>query len=278
MIWSDVEKAFNRALYLSFSRKRILLTLPALLVCGILTVFCKAIALDASPWIALSLGFLPIFLSAGVLLALGVVLSRFYYHEAKQISVNVRRLISSSMDLIIGISYLSVPSLFLYLVLWIVLGIFFLLKEIPGIGEFFSVVFSFGPFLLIFASLVLCLFNLALLFFVAPAANLQSMRKGALAKRVFDSLKLRSFSAIILFLIGMIPLFLVSGLLYLAAILTNTSFFLSERSMAVAIEWFFIMLPFAALLTPSVVFFFNFSAESFVLLQTSHESRLEKVF
>ena len=276
MGWADIERAFNRALYLSFSRKRLLVTFPALVLCGILIVFCRALSLDATPWLRLSLGFLPIFLSSGVLLALGVVLSRFYYHEAKQIAVNVRRLISSSMDLIIGISYLSVPSLLLYLLFWIVLGIFFLLKEIPGIGEFFSVVLSFGPFLLIFGSLVLCLFNLALLFFVAPAATLQSMRKGALAKRVFESLKMRSFSAVILFFIGLIPLLFISGFLCLAGVLTNTSFFLSEGSMAMAMEWFFIMIPFAALVTPPVVFFFNFSAESYALLQTAPESGLSR--
>lgn len=268
MHWIDIEKSFNRAVYLSFSRKRLLLTFPVLVLCGILTVFCKALALSASPWISLSLGFLPIFISSGILLGLGVVLSRFYYHEAKQISVNVRRLISSSMDLIIGISYLAVPSFLLYLFFWVVLGVFFLLKEIPGLGEFFSVVLSFGPFLLIFGSLMLCIFNLMLLFFVAPAANLQSMRKGALAKRVFDALKMRFFSASILFLIGVFPILFVSGILYSAALLTNTNFFLSEQSLAVAMEWFFIMLPFAAIATPAVVFFFNFSSESYVLLQT----------
>lgn len=273
MTWTEIEKAFNRALYLSFSRKRLLLTFPTLVLCGILAIFCWAVALDATPWISLSLGFLPIFLSSGVLLALGVVLSRIYYHDAKQIAVNVRRLISSSMDLIIGISYLAVPSFLLYLLFWVVLGVFFLLKEIPGLGEFFSVVFSFGPFLLIFASLVLSVMNLALLFFVAPAATLQTMRKGALAKRVLESLKMRLFSAIILFFIGMIPLLFVSGLLYIAALLTNTSFFLSEGSLAVAMEWFFIMLPFAAIVTPAVVFFFNFSAESIALLQGPHETR-----
>ena len=157
------------------------------------------------------------------------------------------------------------------IVLWMFLGVFFLLKEIPGIGEFFSVIFSFGPFLLIFGSLILCFVNLGLLFFVAPAATLLSLRKGALAKRVLDSLKKRVFTAIVLLIIGITPLLLVSWLLYFSAFLTNTSFFLSEHSLSVAMEWFFVMIPFAALMTPSVVFFFNFSAETYALLQTAKE-------
>ncbi len=267
MKWVDLEGAFNRAFVFSFSRKRLILTFPALLLCGILSVFCHALSLDATAWISLCLGFLPIFLSFSVLLALGVVLSRIYYTEAKQMNVNVRRLLSSSMDLIIGISYLSVPSLLIYLFFWMVLGVFYLFKEIPGFGEFFSVVFSFGPFILIFGSLLLCVLNLGLLFFVAPAATILSMRKGALAKRVLDSLKKRIFSALILFFIGMVPLLIMSLLLCLSATLTNTSFFLSQSSLSVAMEWFFMMIPFAALITPSVVFFFNFSSESYALLQ-----------
>lgn len=271
MTWVELEKSFHRAFYFSFSRRRVFLTFPTLVLCGILAVFCHALSLDATPWLKLCLGFLPIFLASGILLALGVVLSRIYYAESKQVAVNIRRLIHSSMDLIIGISYFSVPPLLIYLLFWIFLGVFFLLKEIPGIGEFFSVVFSFGPFILIFGSLLLCLVNLGLLFFVAPAANALSMRKGVLAKRVFEPLKKQIFSALVLFFIGIFPLLFVFGLLFLSAFLTNVSFFSSTHSLSMAMEWFFVMLPFAALITPAVVFFFNFSSESYALLQPVKE-------
>lgn len=266
MVWTDVERAFNRSIYFSLSRKKLFLTFPVLVLCGILIVFCRALAYDASEWVALSLAFLPVFLSSAVLLALGTLLSRIHYHEAKSLSLSFRRLIGGSFDLMIGTSYLSIPPILIYLFLWIILGLFFLLKEIPGIGAFFSVVFSFAPFLLIFGSLVLCLFNLGLLFFVAPAAAFQPIRKVSLAKRVLDSLKTRSFSAIALFFIAILPILFVVGLLCIAAMLTNVSFSISERSLFVAMEWFFIMIPFAAVLSPAVVFFFNFAAESYVLL------------
>ncbi len=269
MTWIELERSFHRAFYFSFSRRRMFLTFPTLVLCGILSVFCHALSLDATPWLSLCLGFLPIFLSSGILLALGVILSRVYYAESKQMAVNMRRLIHSSMDLIIGISYFSVPPLLVYLLFWVFLGVFFLLKEIPGFGEFFSVVFSFGPFILIFGSLLLCLLNLGLLFFVAPAANVLAMRKGMLIRRVFNPLKKQIFSAVILFFIGIFPLLFVSSLLSLSAFLTNTSFFSSNHSLSMAMEWFFVMLPFAALITPAVVFFFNFSSESYALLQAA---------
>ncbi len=267
MNWIDVEKAFQRAFLLSFSRKRLFLTFPVLVLCGLLTVFCKAVAFNASDWISLSLGFLPIFLSSGLLLGLGVVLSRIYTMEAKHAALTLKRLLMSSLDLMIGIAYLAIPSVLAYLLFWIVLGFFFLMKEIPGIGHFFSVILAFGPFLLIFGSFLLCFVNLALLFFVAPAATLELIRKGSLAKRVLGSLKDRFFSASILLILGLIPLLFVGGVLWASASLTESRFLISETSLSFAMEWFFMMIPFAAILTPFVVFFFNFSVESYTLLQ-----------
>lgn len=272
MHWSDIEKSFSRAILFSFSKKKMLLAFPALVLCGILTVFCRAVAHDASDWIAMSLTFLPILLSSGILLALGVLLIRIHIHEVKNLSLEFRRLIAGSLDLIMGTSYLSIPPLLVYLFLWVTLGFFFLLKEIPGIGPFFSVVLSFGPFLLIFGSLLLCLFNLGLLFFVAPAAAFQPSKRVSLLKRVLIGFQGRLLSSIALFLLALVPIFLVAGLLCLSALLTNVSFLVAEQSLTVALEWFFIMLPFCAVLTPAVIFFFNFAAESYQLLQSKQPS------
>lgn len=266
MNWSDIEKSFSRAVIFSFSRKKMMLTFPVLVLCGILTVFCKAVSYEASDWVAMSLAFLPILLSSGILLALGVLLVRIHIHEIKSLSLSLRRLIAGSVDLIMGTSYLSIPPILAYLFLWIFLGFFFLLKEIPGIGDFFSVVLASGPFLLIFSSLLLCLFNLGLLFFVAPAAAFQPMKRHSLAKRILALFQGRLLSSIALFLLALVPIALVSGLLSLSALLTNFSL-APEKSLSVAIEWFFIMLPFCAVLTPAVIFFFNFAAESYQLLQ-----------
>jgi hypothetical protein len=124
--------------------------------------------------------------------------------------------------------------------------------------------------LLIFGSLLLCLFNLGLLFFVAPAAAFQPNRRTSLAKRVLGLFQGRLLSSIALFLLALVPIAFVSGLLSLSALLTNVNI-APDKSLAIAIEWFFIMIPFSAVLTPAVIFFFNFAAESYQLLhpQTS---------
>src|SRR5690348_522423 len=150
MNWIDLEKSFHRAFVLAASKKKLVATFPALAVCGLLFVFCQTIALHATEWIAMSLKFVPIFLSSGVLLCAGVLVIRLHHHEAKHLVIDFKEIFYSSLDLMIGLSYVMLFPLFAYLLLWIVLGLFFLLKEIPGIGPLFSVMFSFAPFLLIF--------------------------------------------------------------------------------------------------------------------------------
>lgn len=262
MYWAEIEKAFSRAILLSFSKKKMLLAFPTLVLCGILAVFCKVVAVGASEWVAMSLAFLPILLSSGLLLGLGVLLIRIHIHETKGLSLSLSRLLSGSADLVMGTFYLSIPPVLAYLFLWIVLGLFFLLKEIPGIGS----IFAFGPFLLIFGSMLLCLFNLGLLFFVAPAAAFQPFKRSSLARRVLAQFQGRMLSSAALLLLALLPTALVSGLLSFSALLSNLSM-APEHILSMGVEWFFIMLPFCALLTPAVVFFFNFAAESYQLLQ-----------
>jgi hypothetical protein len=263
----DLEKSFNRAIEHSFSLNRFLMTFLVLVVCGLLFVFCQSLTYHASPWLCLALRFLPIFLISGLLLALGVILTKMYTFQLQNMGVNLRRLLQSSMDLIIGISYLSLPPLLVFIVCWMFLGLFFLFKEIPGIGEFLSVIFSFGPFLLIFISFLLILVNVLLLFFIAPAATILSLRKGMVAKKVWEITRNRILSSAKLFFVGTLPLLILFALLYFSLVLTNTCFFVSQNSFLRAMELFFLMIPFAALISPAVVFFFNFAAESHLLLQ-----------
>ncbi|MEI6242792.1 MAG: hypothetical protein WCP39_05240, partial [Chlamydiota bacterium] len=84
-MWKDLELCFHRAFFLSFTKKKFLLVFPVLVLCGILVVFCRALAFGSSNWISMSMTFLPMFLSSGILLSLGVFLIRIYHHEVKNL-------------------------------------------------------------------------------------------------------------------------------------------------------------------------------------------------
>ena len=269
MDWNIFETACMRAWKGAFSKRKWVMTFIALSFCGVLVVFCRALALNASSWVRLSMLFLPFFLSSGFLLVLGVLLIRLYMQEKRGLAPSTARLLAGSVTTAVGTSYLSFPPVLAYLFLWIALGLFFLLREIPYLGPIFNVVFAFGPFLLIFGSLVLCLLNIGLLFFVAPAAAKESIRSVDFVLRTWKTICQKPFLSLFLFFIGLLPILFVGGMLTLAALLTNVNFSLEAPTIARALEWFFVMLPFSLILSPAILFFFHFAAESYLLLQDS---------
>jgi len=273
MTFQEIEFIFNRALRFSFSKKKFLFMFPVLVICGLMLVFCRALAVNAGQWVVLSLTFLPIFLSSGLLLAAGVVLARIYHHEVKMIPLSFKKILSQSWELLIGVSYLTFPLLLAYLFLWMVMGVFYLLKEIPALGDVLGVIFAFGPFLLVLGSLILSFFNFFLLFFATPHIALKSRLRLKLAEEVYFRFKENLFSNLALFLLGLIPLLLAVGVLSLAAFLTGVNFFVKAETLTIALQWFFVMIPFCGLLTPGILFFFNFAVESYAIMQKKYQTK-----
>lgn len=267
MTSADLEKIFNRSFHHAFCQKKWLLVFPVLVLCGLLAVICRTISHGAGQWMQLSLAFLPMFLCAGFLLAAGLVLIRIYHNEVRGNDFKYFKVIKESKELIYGIPYLAVPLIFSYLVLWMVLGIFYLIRAIPHAGEIFAAIFSFGPFLLVLGSLFLGCLSLLILFYITPAAALRSDLSPHLAEEVFNEFKANPFWSFVMPLMGVLPLLLVIGILSLAATLTHILYVEAGGGLTIALKWFFIMIPFSAILTPAVIFFFNFSAESHVFLR-----------
>lgn len=266
MTLQDIQFIFNRALQATFDRKKLLLIFAVLALCGLLVVFFRGLSIHASQWIVMSLTFLPFFLCAGVLLSAGIILIRIYHDEIKQKPIDYTEILSKSWDVVIGASYFSVPFILSYLLLWILLGIFVMLKQIPAVGDIFAVILVFGPFLLNLASLVLCVLTAGMLFFVTPIIALKGANRIRVIQTLVKRLKSDAFSNLILAFFSILPLLIVTGLLLLAAFLTGTVCYACEEPLHNVLQWFFIMIPFTALLAPAIVFFFNFAAESHVLM------------
>lgn len=253
---------FNRALGLTFRRKKLLLATVTLLLCGIMVVFFRGLAIYANVWMTLSLTFTPIFLCAGLLLALGILLVRIYSEEVQDHTVSYMRTLKGSWELLLGACYLSVPILLCYLLLWIALGIFVSLRQLPVIGEFFGPILAFAPFLINLASLLLCLCNAALLFFATPLFALNGIEGLKNMQKLLKRIAVDPFTHLTLALTALLPLLLCIVTLTLAALLTGSVYGGGEGSLNTILQWFFVMVPFTALLSPAVVFFFNFAAEA----------------
>lgn len=262
---------FNRALSHIFSKKKLFYVFCILALSGLLVVFFRGLALHAGEWVQLSLTFLPIFICTGILLSMGILLIRIYHDEIKQKEINYWKVISHSWDVIIGSSYFALPIIFSYLLLWMLLGIFVLLSEIPIVGQFFSAILAFGPFLINLGTLILCVIGLAILFFVAPLIALRGLEGVSVPHMIINRWNKDPFTNIVLILISLLPLALIVTLLVLAVYLTGSLCLECHNSPQTVIKWFFIMLPFTAFLTPVVIFFFNYAAEAHVQMQKQSE-------
>lgn len=267
MNWDEIRQSFNRALERTFSWIKVGIVFSVLALCGLLGVFCKGVAPYAGQWLVMSLTFVPILITAGILLALGILLIRIYHHEIKNLPVNVWELLGKSWELMIAATYFSLPLILTYLMFWMVLGVFFLLREIPGLGTAIGVLLAPGPFLLNLGAILLCVLHVAILFFIAPALALKSGEGINVLLLVKKRLQKDPFTNIVWIAVALFPLAFVGSLLTLAAGLTESWYFEEGGPVYAALQWFFIMLPYTALFSPAVVFFFQFAAESHVALQ-----------
>lgn len=268
MDFNSITYGFNRAVQYTFNLKKIVTVFFVLALCGLLVVFFRGLAWNAGQWVQLSLTFLPIFLCGGILLSLGIFLIRVYHNDVKKLGTSYRKIVIDSWEVIIGASYFAIPMILTYLFLWVMLGVFVLLRDLPIFGHFFSAVLSFAPFLINFTALLLCLFSLLMLFFVAPIIALQGMDRTLVFKNAFKRLEKDPFSNLVLVVIALFPLLIILTLLIISVLLTEAICLDCNNLPHIILKWFFIMLPFTALLTPAIIFFFNFAAEAHVLQKT----------
>ncbi len=258
---------FNRSLIFTFSKMKLLLVFSVLALCGLLLVFFQGLGQSSGQWVFLSLTFLPLFLCTGVFLALGIFLIRVYYREVKNKEIDYKDILGHSWETILSASYVSIPIVICFIFLWMLLGIFILLSNLPSIGQFFNLVLVFAPFLIHLATLVLCLLSVGILFFASPLIALKGLDRHSMYQEFKQRLTFDPFINGLLLFIALLPLVLVLSLLVLSSILTEALCSNCLTPIHTILKSFFIMLPFVAFLTPAVIFFFNFSAESFVFIQ-----------
>lgn len=263
---SDIKFIFNRAWSKTFNRKKLLLMFTVLLLCGLLVVFFHGLSSGVGSWMRKSLIFMPFFLCAGVMLSTGIMLIRIYHDEVKEKQVSYRQVFSKSWEIVIGSSYFSIPIILCYLFLWTFLGVFIFFEQAPYVGPFFSVILAFGPFLLNLAALILCISNVAMLFFVAPTIALKGLNGQKISQSLTSKFNNDVFSCVLLGLIAILPIVIVTLILMLAGFMSGPAHIPTQIPLFSTLRWFILMIPFVAALSPTLIFFFNFSAEAHVLL------------
>lgn len=248
---------FTRAFKLAYNKKKLLAAFATLSACGLVSSFCHVTT--SNPWLNVGFMLLPLFLSALLLMPLGVLLVRYYHDEIRRGRASLRETSLLSWELMISSAYLMLPPLLLFLVLWACLGLFTLLQEIPGL----HIILSFAPFLLLLACLVLAASTIFLLFVAPGTLGLTNRREARKALGIVSRVKKDPIGNILFFGKALIPAAVTLFFLFL----TKALMFPVELSLVGQIfKNFVIMIPFVALLSFPVVFFFNMAAEAHAYL------------
>lgn len=267
MEWIELEKRIQRALSGCWRGKKVWVAYPALVLSGCVLTFFRAAAEGVAPWLSLHFLFLSFFLVSTILLALGVLLVRLYALERKGERIDLKQEVVRATSSMGRAAFLATIPLLCSLCLWMTLGLFFLFEAIPILGSVLSVVAAGIPFLLFFATLLLCVTNGFLLFFIPPIAEqggISFTQETLLPKRIRE----KPLTSFLLLSIGTLPVLLIVFLLYKALCLTESSFPMgASHPLLMALQGLFVMPLLAALFTPAVLFFFNFSLESYSLLR-----------
>ncbi len=267
MNFETLEAMCSRAVAHTFNWTKFAVTTAALLVCSVILVFFKSLCLSASLWVTLCLSYLPFFISCGILMALGVIVIRAYHDEIKGRSYSYAALIASSWETLLTAAFSFFPVILVYIVLWLVLGIFLALREIPLIGDFFSTFFVIGPFFLLCASSLLVIGSFFFVFSAAPLLSLRSVSKEQFLPHVVRLFRECLFQRICFLILALLPCIAIGLLVWFCISLTTALYFVQESHMQLVLQWAFLMLPVAAFFAFPVIFFFHMSAEAHISIQ-----------
>ncbi len=261
----ELEVMLSRSWRYVFSVKKLVMT--ALFLLAILTIFafCQILSLTAGKWMQISLFFLPVFVSAGFMMALAIFACKIYWRQIKGKTQDYKALVRRSWELFLASSFVSVPLFLVYIGIWALLGIFYLIKEIPLLGGFLGALLSFGPFLLIFLTLALTVATLILLFIAPPALALES-KDSFFWRRLLGRIASFFPTYTILFIIGVVPLLLVVALLATSWVMTDYLYFESVTPLLRSFQYIILEIPIALFMTIPFLFFVHFSFESHLYL------------
>lgn len=266
MTLKDIQNMFNRALYHTFDVRKLLMTFTVLLLCGLLFLFCRGLMPQAGKWVVSSLTFMPFFLSIALVLPAGSLLTRMYHMEVKQQGFEFKSLFARSWQLVIGASYFSIPFILGYLLLWTLLGFFMLFAAIPYLGSFLSVLLAFVPYILQLGTLLLAIASVGMLFFFTPLIALTGIQRLEIVQLLIRRIRTDPFLNIFLFVTALIPFVVVTFLLCTTWQMTVPLITEEKDTFLQLFQGGVVSIPSAILLAPTMVFFFNFAAESHALM------------
>lgn len=269
----EISQAFNKAIKSIFCKKRWIMTFPALGFCGLVLSFFY---IFSNSWVKIGTSFLSVFIILAILFSLSIILTKASDYDEKKTEWLIFPIIKQSIHQIISTLFLSIPMIISFFLMWTILGIYLLLKMIPGIGQLIGLVLSFFPFVIILVTILLIVIGIIFLFFAIPFFTVVEVKNLKVMKKIFPLMKkniysnfLLFFMSLLVFLVGFIPLII-------SFLLAKDLCFSSGYTIINIFSSFFMMLFASAILTPFIIFFFEMAFIAFEKVKSQFSNEENK--
>lgn len=256
----------NRAFAHIFDARKFLAVFLVLLLSGLFVLFFQGFALCAPNWLKLPLLTFPFIIMGALLMVVGAGLNKMYAQEREGIKVNDLPFFSG--EVMFRAACFFAPLAVAAVTLLLLLGLFLLIKSIPYIGTFLGIILAFAPFLINFSLLLLFLIAFLILFLFTP---LVAFKKHFDKQTLIARLQGGFFNHVLLLGTVLIPLWIIWKFVVHAADFTFKGYAAHDPSVIKVLQGLFMLIPMAAIFTLPLIFFFNFSFESFLLCEQERE-------
>jgi len=257
---NDLAQIFNRSFQRVFDIQKFFPIFIALIFSGLFFLFFQGMAKDISNWLKLLVLCLPFFVMVALVMTAGAMTTKVYAQQREEKVISMKEILFSSRKQIQRASYCALILFSSFLASWILLGIFISIKSIPYLGPFLGVILAFIPFLLNLCILLLFFAALLVLFFCTPLITFEEkVNKETIKARLQTDL----FTHLLFIIIASLPLWIVWMFVYKALLLTFSVYSFGDYDVEKVLQSLFILIPFSAVLTFPLIFFFNLAQEAY---------------
>jgi len=257
----ELPKLYRHAYLNTLSRQRCLWTTAIIALSQVPILFSFALGAAAPLWTDIGIKFSALYLSFGILLSFGIFLMRLYRSKQEFTMISYRDFGMGFWKAWLHACHLIIPILLLGMMLWVILGIFALIQEIPYAGPYLATFLSPGAFLATLSLLLLLVACGLLLYFATPFIALKGTYDLNVIKQSLLQHAKTPLTSLAFFAIACLPVTILGIFAYAAHVLTS-KLLCPPSTTCETLQWLFLILPTSLFLSPGILFFFNFAYEA----------------
>lgn len=264
---SHLDTIVWRSVTFAFSLKKLVMSAIFIYFVSVVSLFLYYPSSQYPDWVQLFFAIFPFYFSLGGCIALGVVCMRSYSLEVRRKKAVTFTIVKQSIPSLLMALHATIPLYIFFIVSFAVLSLFTAIATIPFIGDILLLFFMIVPLILLsLIKISLIVLPLAL-FCATPLIAFEGVDVKKLITRFHDVYSFSFLTVIGYMLLALIPFTLTSIVIWSGLQSMNSMAFFEHVTAFMFAQNMLLLAPVSCLLAPSLVIFFNISAEAYIYLK-----------